>query len=296
MRETQGPLTPTLQIFITSLCDKSCAGCFYATNLRPKALPVVRPDTGHMPIDQYRAHVDRYLSPLGIEKVNLLGGEPLLHPDLKEILAWNRSLGLRTTVYTNGTQLDRLVGWDLTDVTVRVGVLGLNRGEKRLREVPIVPFPLDICYMTRKQNRSELLPCIEYAKTHFHVREFMISNIVDYEHTRQVWSEPHPVCLSRAEYLEVCEEVSQIPTPFPVSISKRGVVGEQGRIQQCRFLNILHDGQTCLCPFDIPLPDRHETDPVGQFGRACTKGTECFFQKHYVGRSASTCLAHEAGR
>ena len=41
---------------------------------------------------------------LGIKFVDLTGGEPLLHPDLPEMLAHARKNGLRTTVTTNGVR------------------------------------------------------------------------------------------------------------------------------------------------------------------------------------------------
>lgn len=282
--ERQGPNMNTLQVFVTSLCDKTCAGCFYGTNLAPKSLPVIREDTGHMGLRAYCEYLDTYVPMLSARKVSLLGGEPLLHPQLKDILEANRSRGLRTTIYTNGTQLHRLTGWDLTNVTVRVGILGLHRGEKRLAEIPHVDYTIDICYMTRKQSVAELIPCMQYAEKHFKVGEFMISNIVDYEHTGKVWVDDHKVCLSKQEYIALEQYVIwEYRGSMTVTFSKRGALGEPGAITRCRFLNVLHDGRTCLCPFDIPLPQKHERDAVAEFGRECNKGPGgCFFQKHYM--------------
>jgi cyclic pyranopterin phosphate synthase len=64
----------------------------------------------------------------GIHRVRLYGGEPLLHPDLPEIVAYCRQLGLTPFVTTNGTllpqKIDALFDAGLRDISV--GFYGLG--------------------------------------------------------------------------------------------------------------------------------------------------------------------------
>ena len=76
-------------------CNLSCAYCNeYDDHSRPVPTP-----------DVFR-RVDR-LAALGTGIVTLSGGEPLLHPDLDEIIRRIRVQGLIATLITNGSLLSR---------------------------------------------------------------------------------------------------------------------------------------------------------------------------------------------
>ena len=90
----------TLQMFITNICTMKCKGCF--------ARNIMSDDVDVMPIDEYITAIDSLLMKGG-EKVNLLGGEPTLHPLLKDIIQINKDAKLRTTIYTNGGNMHK---WD----------------------------------------------------------------------------------------------------------------------------------------------------------------------------------------
>ena len=49
-------------------------------------------------------------SQMGVFEFNITGGEPLLHPDIEEILKYIYEAGMRTRIYTNGYLItDRLI-------------------------------------------------------------------------------------------------------------------------------------------------------------------------------------------
>lgn len=79
-------------------CNISCVACTHASPIAPKGL--ADPDT-----------VQRDLSNLGqvadVDEVRILGGEPLLHPQLPALLRAVRNSGLNATIRlsTNGTRL-----------------------------------------------------------------------------------------------------------------------------------------------------------------------------------------------
>lgn len=263
----------TLQFFITNQCNKRCNGCFYERNL----------GYDHVSLEDYKTYVTYYRSRVkNIKKINLLGGEPFLHPDLKKIIKFNRSEGLRTTIYTNGSKLHILENFDLTDVTIRVGILGLLKGEKSLIHVPEVNFPIDICYMINNENVFEITAALAYARTNFKLRSFMISNIIKFDQTKSVWGE-HPDTLTKQEYQAVASLLKKIvkPKDFKFEISKRGVIDGPNTVKHCRFINLTPDGRMTLCPFDISLGI---TDDLSNFGRSCNKSHECCFQKIIIGK------------
>lgn len=74
-------------------CNFSCTTCYHGADL-------LQPDT--VTSAQAAAALDYFAERYGCRQVCLLGGEPLLHPDLPLILATARGLGYHTEICTNG--------------------------------------------------------------------------------------------------------------------------------------------------------------------------------------------------
>lgn len=78
---------------ITSHCNYQCKFCFASCMGKD-----VRDST------QQRAVLEN-LCRLGIQKINFVGGEPLLHPDLPRLCEEAKGLGMITSIVTNGSLL-----------------------------------------------------------------------------------------------------------------------------------------------------------------------------------------------
>lgn len=74
-------------------CNMACLHCYHGADLQ-------RPD--QLPAEQVVAALQVFADRYGCRQVCFLGGEPLLHPALPEVLAAARWLGYRTEVCTNG--------------------------------------------------------------------------------------------------------------------------------------------------------------------------------------------------
>ena len=96
--ETDKPEYPLNQLYfyLTEGCNLKCRHCWIAPKYQApdKPVPALDPDMFKTIIDQAR--------PLGLSTVKLTGGEPLLHPQIHEILEVIRTEDLRLTVETNG--------------------------------------------------------------------------------------------------------------------------------------------------------------------------------------------------
>jgi MoaA/NifB/PqqE/SkfB family radical SAM enzyme len=98
---------------VTNRCNMRCAFCGFWSNAAP-------PDE-ELTLDEYR-RVETELSGLNTFLVSIEGGEPLLRPDLVEIV---RAFGARhlPILYTNGWHVDRRIAEDLFGAgLVQVGV------------------------------------------------------------------------------------------------------------------------------------------------------------------------------
>jgi MoaA/NifB/PqqE/SkfB family radical SAM enzyme len=83
------------QVVVTRRCNLSCGYCNEYDDFSP---PV--------PLSDLRARVD-HLAALKTASITFTGGEPLLHPDLDQIIRAARGHGMIVTMITNGFRLSR---------------------------------------------------------------------------------------------------------------------------------------------------------------------------------------------
>jgi organic radical activating enzyme len=105
---------------IVEHCNLSCAHCDHASPLLPAKFAS---------LDQFRRDIESASLVLYADELRVLGGEPLLHPELREFLACAKSSNIAKTVtlVTNGTLLHRVDPriWEMIDkncLSVYLGV------------------------------------------------------------------------------------------------------------------------------------------------------------------------------
>ncbi|MEK7643225.1 MAG: radical SAM protein [Patescibacteria group bacterium] len=106
-------------------CNFNCSHCFHGTNLRRSE---------RFSLSQARQVIQFFQDSYGLQSVTLLGGEPFIHPEFIDTLAFCRSLGLETVACTNGYRiepiLEKVVG--LLD-HLRVSVDGVGKTHDAVR-------------------------------------------------------------------------------------------------------------------------------------------------------------------
>ena len=267
----------TAQIFITNRCNKRCRGCFNEHNLGKEELSFKR----------YMQLVAFYRN-LGAQKIVLMGGEPTLHPDILKMVKYNNLLGLKTTLYTNGTNIKKLYNLDPIDLystSIRIGVLGLDQGEKTLNEVERVKFPVTIVYMLRRDNIHDLLKVASVAERYFiNCTKFYISSIRDINETQDYWKDTKDT-IPNEQYAELVQSFLHTYTgKLDIHIAWRGTIQtnthQQCETKKCRFINHFIDDSRIMCPLDISKK-RYLKNNVGfKFeSRLCTKNESCLLTK-----------------
>ena len=111
-------------ICLTSICNRECAYCFAKS--RPG-----HPD--YMSVDNFRKALS-FLERSEIGEVRILGGEPTLHPQFKEILTLAKETRKKVFLFTNGLFeddiLEVLTGFSLQALAVMVNVTPISPGKK----------------------------------------------------------------------------------------------------------------------------------------------------------------------
>jgi organic radical activating enzyme len=268
-RELTAEPVNTLQLFITNRCNLRCKGCFYQHKLGKE----------DMPFEDYKKYVKKYKDQ--VKKVIILGGEPTLHEDLNKMIEFNQSHSLKTTIYTNGFNLETLEDIDLSNVCIRLGVYGSYSSEKPILKVKRAKIPLEIVYMLRKNNVKELKETSRIAEREFDCKGFYISSIRDIAQTHDYWKDTSET-LSLDRYAEVIQNFIDDYTRGirKIHISRRGVIYTDKTddfTNCCRFGNIFPGGEKIICPFDI---SKKILSPELLFNeRQCNKSSSCLLRK-----------------
>jgi MoaA/NifB/PqqE/SkfB family radical SAM enzyme len=79
---------------ITDQCNIYCRGC-YRRNM-----------TGHKSLEEIKAEIDFFKEWRNCDNISIAGGEPLIHPDIMEIVAYTREKGMKPLILTNGVKLN----------------------------------------------------------------------------------------------------------------------------------------------------------------------------------------------
>lgn len=95
---------------ITSTCNYNCAHCYAAGNLNAER---------DLTFSQVKTIIDHLKSP-GVDSIAFYGGEPLVRPDIADIIRYCSESGFQTFMITNGFLLDK----KLPDL-VSAGITGL---------------------------------------------------------------------------------------------------------------------------------------------------------------------------
>jgi MoaA/NifB/PqqE/SkfB family radical SAM enzyme len=102
-------------LYVTDQCNLDCAYCTEYDNSRP-----------HPPLADLVAWL-RKIRQLGTIRVALVGGEPLVHPDIVEVVLEARRLGFATSLTTNGFLLTRSLVNDLERAGLEVMQISVDR-------------------------------------------------------------------------------------------------------------------------------------------------------------------------
>jgi MoaA/NifB/PqqE/SkfB family radical SAM enzyme len=120
----------TLMIFVTNRCNFNCNTCPF-TNISPWSPPQNVPD---IPVELFSSIVDNYS---GAKFIGIVGGEPMLHPDLDKLIRIAAARKIGVNISTNGSLLSENKVNQLLDLPIsslNISIDAVDEHEfKRLR-------------------------------------------------------------------------------------------------------------------------------------------------------------------
>ena len=106
------PILPFVEIMVTQTCNISCTGCSNYSDL---------PHKGFLTWEQGRSQITPWLDRVNIPDFGILGGEPLMNPDIRNWITGLRELMPHSQIRftTNGLMLEQ--HFDIVDLLASIG-------------------------------------------------------------------------------------------------------------------------------------------------------------------------------
>ncbi len=85
---------------VTDKCNTYCRGCYRINGMQ-----------GHKSIEQIKEEIALMKKWRNCDNISIAGGEPLIHPNILEIIAYIRSLNMKPLILTNGIKLENNIAF-----------------------------------------------------------------------------------------------------------------------------------------------------------------------------------------
>ena len=277
-REVEVKRRNTLQIFITNKCNLKCKGCF--------ARNVMGESDVDISLEEYKEAVLNFVKKGG-KQINLLGGEPLLHPNLREILDINKEQVLKTTIYTNGSAFGGYYLNEFKGVKVRVSIYSYDGKNKSCLSIPVGNFKFDANFMISSKTKiTELLHSAARCEFTYGCKVFFISSLRELDNERKEFFDDTDLTMPIVKYKELVHKfLNAYEGDMEIHVSKRGVF--ESTISQCgnkcRFANYFIGGKIIQCPYDVVNEKYQNNYEFNQ--RFCVQNSTCLMSKVIYKRS-----------
>lgn len=238
------------QVEITNRCNLSCLHCFNNSG---------SPYPNELTTAEIFSIIDT-LSSLGVDNIVLSGGEPLMHPDLFEIIKHAREAPMTVTLFTNGTLITEehirefkklnIRGFNISIDDVDENIHDTFRGKKgalrkTLRAVNLCKeagFHVKISISLNQLNKDHILGILQYFKEH-NLTEFGVTPVTysgrGIDSLAVSPEECHDVWVNQFTYYK-----EHFPEVIP---HLEGILGERCGIAR-DMVGIKSDGTIIPCP------------------------------------------------
>ena len=174
---------PYLQIEPTSICNYRCIFCYQTDNEFNKRSTGFM---GHMKLETFKLLVDQAEG--NIEFISLASrGEPLLCPDIKEMLAYTRDKFLNLKINTNASLLDEQISHSILTSGVKTLVFSADAADKNLYSKLRVNGKLDKILANIKQFQEIRIKNYPKSKIITRVSGVKISNQQNLDDMEKFW-------------------------------------------------------------------------------------------------------------
>ncbi|MCX5853757.1 MAG: radical SAM protein [Deltaproteobacteria bacterium] len=102
---------------VTAACNLSCIHCHAASG---------KPDPNELSTDEGKRLIDQIAEVEGFRTLFYTGGEPLVRPDIFDLLKYSKSVGFANIIATNGILIDEEMAWKLKNHGVICNAISID--------------------------------------------------------------------------------------------------------------------------------------------------------------------------
>jgi SynChlorMet cassette radical SAM/SPASM protein ScmF len=266
-----------IYFYLTADCNLRCRHCWIAPEFQSNKV-----SSSYLPLDMFKSIVAQGKS-LGLSGVKLTGGEPLLHPQILEILEFVRDQKLSLGIETNGVlctpevaraiaacqMVHVSVSLDGVDADTHEWVRGVDgchedalNGIRNLRAVGIRP---QIIMSVMRKNRDQMEPMVRLAES-LGASSLKYNVVVPTQRAEQLYEMGEAMSVEAfiglGEWVErTLTKSSSIPLYYSHPIAFRplsNLLNQPGGCGVCNILGIigvLADGTYALCGIGENVPE-----------------------------------------
>lgn len=256
-----GPYYKTLLLFITNKCNLNCKTCFNKVNLK---------NNEEMSFEYIKKIIDN--NPL-IQKYDIMGGEPLLHPQINKILNYLDKKNKKIGLYTNGLLLNKFyTGYK--NLKLNLSFHSIQSSDPSLKPIENVAeqiikfqdiYPIKICYLISKDNAGKLMEFASYVETKFDkIKKLTIGALRD---ETDYWNNDRSNILPLEDYEKIIKRFfNDYSGNLNVDFFTEGVVftkylpkSQPNQIN--RFKCIFANNKFTECLYDVGIDKKIEFNP-----------------------------------
>jgi SynChlorMet cassette radical SAM/SPASM protein ScmF len=274
--ERKFPLTQ-IYFYLTADCNLRCRHCWISPSFQSSTV-----SSSYLSLDLFKEIV-RQGKQLGMSNVKLTGGEPLLHPQILEILEFIRSEGLALGIETNGVlctpevaraiaacnTINVSVSLDGIDADTHEWVRGVDGcfedAQAGIRNLVSVGIHPQIIMTVMQKNRDQMEKMVRLAES-LHVSSVKFNILVPTQRAEQLYEAGE--ALSIEDFIKLGQWVentlsksTSLALHYSHPIAFRplsNLFGNSGSCGVCNILGILGvlaDGTYALCGIGENVPE-----------------------------------------
>ena len=248
----QSSYEKSLLLFITGKCNLNCRNCFSISTRNAE----------EMSIDEIKKIIKANYE---YDKIDLMGGEPLLHSSILDVIDYLKSVNKCVSVYTNGKKLDMITNLDYP-IRACISFHEIESGDPSRKPIkPIVDKIKDfinsnnnnkikLILLLDQLNNDKTSEIIEFVDQNMPFISKLTIGLMRYEN--DYWNDSYPNVLSFEEYAKTIQMiVNNYDGRLDLDIFMKGVLdfeGDPGDLPNRvnRFKCIFQDLTYCDCLYN----------------------------------------------
>ena len=259
-KEEYGPYFKTILLFLTGKCNLNCPKCFNQLNMLSKT---------SMNFDFIKNLV---LNNPEVDKYDIMGGEPMLHPQINQILHFLDDQEKKIGLYTNGLLLKR-VPHDIKNLKINMAfhsIFSDDPSEKPISniitEIQKISeiYPLKIVYLLTQKNKNDLFNFANYIEEHLPLlKKITIGQVRD---ELDYYNDNAENIIPLEEYASIIQNfVNSYKGRLNIDIFSEGIletdtfpISQENQIN--RFRSVLPTEEYVDCLYSVALTQRKKFD------------------------------------